>query len=126
MPYFMERERTTSTPYVLIDEGKGYMKMEGKSFNENVAEFYKEIQAWLENYLKTDFGKFTFDFKLDYFNSSTVKSLLNMLMKMDNKSTGGNKVVVNWMTTEDNDIVIECGEDFQEDVQNLEFNLMIE
>jgi len=32
---------------------------------------------------------------------------------------------VNWITTEENDIIIECGEDFQEEVSNLEFNLVI-
>jgi len=33
-------------------------------------------------------------------------------------------ITVNWITTEDNMIIIECGEDFEEDVENLTFNLI--
>jgi hypothetical protein len=61
---------------------------------------------------------------MNYFNSSTVKALLNMILRMDKRSFGDNKVIVNWITTSDNEIIIECGEDFKEDVSNLEFNLI--
>jgi hypothetical protein len=43
-------------------------------------------------------------------------------MKMDSHAAGKNKIVVIWITTEDNDIIIECGEDFLED---LVFNISI-
>jgi len=125
MEFHLERRQTTSTPYVLIDEEKSYMKMEGRSFHENIADFFKEINDWLDNYLATDFKVFTFDCEMNYFNSSTVKALLNMILRMDKHSLGGNKVIVNWITTSDNEIIIECGEDFKEDVSNLEFNLIV-
>jgi hypothetical protein len=125
MAFHLERRPTTSTPYVLIDEEKSYMKMEGRSFHENIAEFFKEINGWLDSYLATDFGFFTFDCEMNYFNSSTVKALLNMILRMDKYSVGGSKVTLNWITTKDNEIIIECGEDFKEDVSNLEFNLIL-
>jgi len=125
MAYRLEKERSTSTPYILIDEEKSYMRFEGRSFHENVVEFYGEVNNWLDAYLEKDFGVFTFDFEMNYFNSSTSKLLHNMLTKMDNCAAGNKKVIVNWITTEDNDIIIECGEDFQEDFNNLEFNMKI-
>jgi len=125
MAYRLEKERATSTPYILIDEEKSYMKFEGRSFHENVVEFYSGVNIWLDTYLETDFGVFTFDFEMNYFNSSTSKLLHNMLTKMDNCVTDKKKVVVNWITTEDNDIIIECGEDFKEDFGKLEFNIII-
>jgi len=125
MAFKMEKERATSTPYVLVDEEKGYMKFEGRCFFENVGLFFKEINDWLDEYLTTDFNSFTFDNELSYFNSSTTKLMFNMLMKMDKHSTEENKVIVNWITTEDNDIMIECGEDFREETENLEFNIII-
>ena len=125
MAFHLERRRTTSTPYILVDEEKKYMKMEGRSFHENVVEFFKEINGWLDSYLASDFGVLTFDCEMNYFNSSTVKALLNMILRMDKRSSGDNKVIVNWITTRDNEIIIECGEDFKEDVSNLEFNLVI-
>ncbi|MDR3000087.1 MAG: DUF1987 domain-containing protein [Fibromonadaceae bacterium] len=125
MAFFLERQSATSTPYVLIDEKKSYMKLEGRCFYENVAEFFKEVNDWLDAYLVTDFGTFTFDCAINYFNSSTTKLLLNMLFKMDKYSSAENQVIVNWITTEDNEIMIECGEDFAEDLNNLEFNMVI-
>jgi hypothetical protein len=125
MAYRFEKERTVSTPYILIDEEKSYMRFEGRSFHENVAEFYMEVNSWLDTYLVKDFGTFIFDFEMNYFNSSTSKLLHNMLTKMDRCVSDKKKVVVNWITTEDNDIIIECGEDFQEDFSNLKINMII-
>lgn len=124
MAVFLEIQKTGSTPYILIDEEKRYMKFEGESFHENVIEFYREVGDWLEKFLKTEFECFTFDCELKYFNSSTAKLLLNMLMEMDEWSGTDKKVIVNWITTADNEIIIECGEDFQEEIEHLEFNLI--
>lgn len=126
MPYKLEIEKTGATPYILIDEEKSYMRFQGESFHENVIEFYGEIDRWLGTYMQTDFNTFTFDCELCYFNSSTAKLLLNMLLGMDMMIEGTKKkVIVNWITTEDNDIIIECGQDFMEEVTNLEFNMVI-
>jgi len=125
MAYRLEKERTTSTPYILIDEEKNYMKFEGRSFHENVVEFYRDVNSWLDTYLEKDFGCFTFDFEMNYFNSSTSKLLHNMLTKMDEHASDKKEVIINWITTDDNDIIIECGEDFQEDFNNLKFNMII-
>jgi hypothetical protein len=48
-----------------------------------------------------------------------------MLTKMDKRASDEKKVIVNWITTDDNDIIIECGEDFQQDFSNLKFNMII-
>ena len=119
----LEREKTDMTPYVLIDEERGYMKLEGESYHENVFDFFQELNEWLGRFLSTDFKEFTFDCELKYFNSSTVKLLLNMLLEMD-RSPGSGNITVNWITTASNKIIIECGEDFQEDLENLTFNLI--
>jgi hypothetical protein len=123
MAYKLEREKTDLTPYVYINEETGTMKLEGESYHENVFEFFREIKDWLAGYLKTDFDSFTFDCELKYFNSSTVKVLLGMLLEMDN-SDNCRKITVNWITTKNNRIIIECGEDFEEDLENLTFNLI--
>ena len=125
MPFYLEKEKTESTPYALVDEEKKYIKLSGRSFHENTVEFFQPITKWLDAYLETDFGELTFDCAMDYFNSSTVKTVHNMLKKMDRHTSGANKVIVNWITTANNKIVIECGEDFQDDFDKLELNLVI-
>ena len=123
MSFKLEREKTDLTPYVLIDEERGYMKLEGESYHENVFAFFNEINDWLFDYLKTDLSSFVFDCELKYFNSSTVKLLLNILLEMD-RSPGAENITVNWITTKNNKIIIECGEDFQEDLSRLTFNMI--
>jgi len=124
MAYKLEREKTDLTPYVLIDEENKYMKLKGESYHENIFEFFGEIKEWLNRYLATDFSSFVFDFELIYFNSSTVKILLGLLRDMDRSPNVGN-ITVNWITTKNNKIIIECGERFQSGLQNLKLNLII-
>jgi hypothetical protein len=125
MAFLLEREKTTSTPYLLIDEEKNYMKLQGRSFNEKAIEFFKDINNWLDSYLITDFGTFTFECEMDYFNSSTVKALHDIILKMDKYASDEKKVIINWITVHENDIVIECGEDFLEEIVNAEFNMVL-
>jgi len=125
MVFRMEKQKTASTPYVLIEEDRGYVKIEGRCFHENTAEFFYEIDTWFESYLKTDFKSLTFDCIMDYFNSSALKALSNIILCMDKYSCGKNNVFINWIVTEGNETVIEIGGDFKSDVKNLTFNLVI-
>lgn len=124
MAFRLEKEKTGSTPYVLIDEDQHYMRFEGESFSENIIALFGEISQFLSDYLSSDFEKFTFDCELKYFNSSTAKLLLNIILDID-EVAADREVVINWITTADDDINIECGEDFQEDIENAQFNIVI-
>ena len=125
MSFKLERAKTRTTPYVLIDEEKGYMRFEGESYLEDIVGFFKDINDWLQKYLASDFKEFTFDCALEYFNSSTTKQIYNMLRLMDGAAPG-KKVTVNWIVAnEDDDMLIESGEDYQEDMENLSFNIKI-
>jgi len=125
MSFKLERERTKTTPYVLIDEEKKYMRFEGESYLEDIVGFFKEINTWLREYLTSDFTAFTFDCALEYFNSSTTKQIYNILRLMD-ANAPGKKVTVNWIVAdEDDEMLIECGEDYKEDMEYLTFNIRI-
>ena len=125
MSFILERERTKTSPYVLIDEAKGYMFFEGESYFEDIVGFFQEINEWLQRYMASDFTEFTFDCALEYFNSSTTKQIYNILRLMDANAPGKN-VVVNWIVAdEDDDMLIESGEDYRDDMENLTFNIKI-
>ncbi len=125
MAYRFEREKTPSTPYILIDEENRYLRLEGKSFHENVIEYFRDLVDWVGAFLESDFPSFTFDCRLDYFNSSTAKLLWNLLMDM-NESENAANITVNWITGKDNLIVTEMGEEYQEDMDCLKFNIIVE
>ena len=137
MAFKLERERTKTSPYVLIDEEKKYMKFEGKSYLEDIFTFFKEINEWLENYFRSgsagssatgsaggSSAELTFDCEMEYFNSSTTKMIFNMLRTMDKAAGNGANVTVNWITAEDDEMIIECGEEFAEDMEHLTFNMV--
>lgn len=124
MAFKLEKQKTGSTPYVLIDEDACYIKMEGESFSENIINFFRDISVWLDKYLSGSFEKLTFDCELKYFNSSTAKLIFNMMLDMDEAAVGKD-IVVNWIITEDDEINIECGEDFKAEMENLTFNVVI-
>lgn len=120
--YRLEREETMSTPYILIDETKSYMKWKGESFPENITKTYWDIVDWVEGYMEKEFSEFIFDCEMVYFNSSTSKVLFKLFEKM-NQAGKAKRVIVNWICSRDNDIMIEYGEDFKENFENLDFKL---
>lgn len=110
---------------MIIDEENNYLLLSGESFPENIVNFYAPLTSWLEVYLSTDFPRFTFDCHLVYFNSSTSKLLMNILGAMNEAAAHGKNVVVNWHSSKENDVIIECGEEFGEDFGDMQFNIII-
>lgn len=121
----LEVQKTISTPHMIINEETNYLLLSGESFPENIVNFYAPLTAWLEGYLATDFPSFTFDCHLVYFNSSTSKLLMNILGAMDEAAARGKDVTVNWHSSKENDVIIECGEEFGEDFTRMKFNIII-
>lgn len=121
----IEVAKTISTPHMVIDAENNYLMLAGESFPENIMNFYGPLLSWLESYLATDFSVFTFDCRLVYFNSSTSKLLMNILGIMNDAAVQGKKVIVNWHSSKENDVIIECGEEFGEDFCDMQFNILI-
>ena len=124
MAFKLELPLTESTPYVLIDEAAGYIRFKGECYAENTIEFFKKSTDWLTRYLATDFESLIFDCELEYFNSSSSKLLYNMLRSMDARAQQGKDVTVNWYVVDGNDIILENGEDFKDELKNLNFNII--
>ena len=123
-PYYLEIDKTVSTPYVLIDEANNLMKFDGESFHENTLEFFRDIISWLDQYLSCEHEPLTFECALNYFNSSTSKILFDMLEKMDESVDDSGKVIVNWYVRRGNELMYELHEDLLEDFNNLEVVLI--
>lgn len=102
MAFKLEHPKTATSPSVLIDGEKGYIRFEGESYLENVAEFFREVNDWLKSYLSGDFEQLTFDCAIRYCNSSTAKLLYNMLRTLEESSESGKTITVNWIVAENN------------------------
>lgn len=119
-------EKTPSTPYINFDASTNKLVMTGESFPENAAKFYAPVLEWLKEYLAgPDTGETVVEFEIIYFNSSTSKIFMMFLNMLEDAVAEGRRIVVNWRCDARNETAIECGEEFAEDLQKLNFNIVI-
>ncbi len=115
----MERlaiEPSTSTPKVAFDPETGILELSGESYPENSFEFYAPILSWLKDYLLVH-GDITFNVKIVYMNSSSIKCVLDMLDLMAEAGERGGKVAVNWFYDRENPRALDLAEEFREEAE---------
>lgn len=118
-------EATESTPYVNFDYENNKLIIKGESYPENVSKFYGDIFESLKGYLaKCDGATIHTRIELLYFNSSSVKVIMNLLDMLEESADSGNKVIVDWCYQKDDETIEEFGEEFSEDLEKIEFNLI--
>lgn len=116
-------EATKYTPQITMDFEKGLVQMEGKSYPENTFEFYEPIMKWMEEYFEAPQAKTTIELEIIYFNSSSSKlffDFFDLIEEYKDKS----EIEIKWIYDEENESAMEAGEDFQEDFESLNFNLI--
>ncbi|PKP10540.1 MAG: nuclear pore complex subunit [Bacteroidetes bacterium HGW-Bacteroidetes-4] len=98
-------EHTEDTPKVHFEPEIGIFSIEGRSLPENAVAFYNPILEWLKQYENTENKGFTFDFKLDYFNTASAKQITKLLIQLQ-QMTQKFDIKVNWhYYVEDADIM---------------------
>ncbi len=113
---------TSYTPTIKFSFSLGHLLIEGRSIPENSADFYEPLILSLDMYKNDPSESTTVDFKLEYFNTSSSKSLLDVLRKLQALYDEGNIVIINWYYEEDDDEILEIGEDFMS-IVNVPFNI---
>ena len=106
-------EGTPKTPTVNFDTTKGFLEIKGRSIPENSIEFYKPIVDLLEKYAGKPQAATNVNIQLEYFNTSSSKCILDVFKKLEGINKTGSKVVINWYYEEDDEDMLEAGEDYQ-------------
>lgn len=118
-------EATERSPQIDFNFQESSFSIRGESYPEDVSEFYGDIIDQFNDYVSNlEEAEVTFDFELIYFNSSTAKVLMGLFDQLDEVASNGNKVVINWCYEEDDDNMEELGEEFGEDLEHAEFNML--
>ncbi len=108
-------EKTTETPSVRMDVQGGFIELEGNSYPENAFEFYQQIFDWIDAYFAQGADRIRAVFRLNYFNTSSAKCMLNFMTLLQ-KYHGDDKIVtVEWYYEEDDDDMLEIGKAFSVD-----------
>lgn len=106
-------EGTAKTPTVTSDLGKGIIEIKGRSIPENSVEFYKPLVDWLEEYKANPLPKTNVNIQLEYFNTSSSKCILDVFKKLEAIHKGKHEVQINWYYEEDDEDMLEAGEDYE-------------
>jgi len=115
-------EETKYTPKIEL-KTDGNFSIKGKSFPENTFEFYKPVIDWLYEYFENPKPKTTLNLEILYFNSSTSKLFFDLFDLFD-ENRNKTDITINWIYDEENESIEEAGEDFIEDFENLNINLV--
>jgi hypothetical protein len=116
-------EAAKYTPAIEFNAESRHLSIRGESYPENTADFYAPIFQWLDQFLKSE-GTVQLDMEIVYFNSSTSKVFIDLFDRLEEYAEQGQKVVLNWIFDEENESAVEYGEDFKEDMEHMEFNLV--
>ncbi len=102
-------------PEVKLDSTSGICEISGESYLEDTDEFYNNIIQWIENYIQEVKQPLVFNFRLTYFNTSSSRSILNVLRVLKKYEEAGGNVTVNWYYPEDDESIAEEAEDYIKD-----------
>lgn len=118
-------EATKSTPKISLNPVTHVHEITGESYPENSLSFYGPVFNWLKSYLADAQGKvIKFSMDILYFNSSSSKMFMELFELLDTAASAGTPIAVDWRYHEENEVALECGEDFMEEVGSLSFNLV--
>lgn len=116
---------TERSPQISFDFNLNKFRIVGESYPENIREFYGDLVGRLETHLLSlDKTEIQFDFELVYFNSSSAKIFMHILDLLNGLGEKGHRVIINWYFDADDDNMEALGQDFGEDLEYTEFNII--
>lgn len=108
-------EGTKTTPEVKLDPENMHFEIAGESYPEDSVAFYKPVIDWLTEFISQK-PEFTFSFKMNYFNTSSSKAVMDIIDVLEDYHNDGGKVSLEWHYQEDDEDIKDSGEEFIEDL----------
>ena len=115
----MENLKIPSTEYsfeIDFNWETGILEMAGSSYPENAMDFFQPIFKWLETYTEGIREPFVLNLRFEYLNTSSTKCMIDILELLEKYINRGGKVEVNWYYEEDDEDILETGQDLMQPV----------
>jgi len=107
-------ESTEDNPRIILDRESNILEISGRSLPEDVNTFYEPMMSWIEEYAKDPLDVTVFNFKLAYFNTASSKIILDILTQFEEMIEEGHQVMVRWHYPEEDEDMLEAGEEYSE------------
>jgi hypothetical protein len=125
-------EQTEDSPFVNFDANNNKFLISGESRPEHAGKFYAPVISWIvdfeeilrerktqsENYFPS-----VFTFKLDYFNSTSAKYIMDIILVLKKLIESGYKVKIEWHSDKRDDDMLEAGKEFA-DAAKIQFDFV--
>lgn len=111
-------------PTINFNAETGVLEISESSYPEYTNEIYNPVMAWLDKYLLQEGRNIVFNFRLDYFNTSTsfrFQQIINLLNEY--KALKDGHITINWYYEESDIDMQENGEDYAKDAK-VPFNMI--
>src|SRR5688572_25119963 len=106
-------EGTAKTPTVRFSPD-GHLEISGRSIPENAAAFYEPVYQWLDAYTQKPAKETRVIIRLEYFNTSSSKCLLDVFRKLEGiQKSEKSSVHVLWVYEADDEDMMEAGDDYR-------------
>ncbi|OFX28137.1 MAG: hypothetical protein A2033_08475 [Bacteroidetes bacterium GWA2_31_9] len=115
-------EATEDTPNVILSQSENKFLISDRSLPENSIEFYLPILNWLEKYSVNPNPVTHFEFKLEYFNTSSAKQIAKVLLMLE-KVSKVSDVLVKWYYSKDDKDILASGSRYEKLI-NIKFQLI--
>lgn len=116
------KEKTKNSPEIILDVENNTFKIAGRSIVEDPGEFYSSVYNWLEEYVKSPLPETDFIFDLEYFNSSSARQIMEIIMLLEKISDTDKKVKVSWLYEEGDEMSKDRGDEIKL-VSKLDFEI---
>lgn len=103
---------TSRTPDVeFIVEGT--LRIRGRSIPEDAGLFYNHLYSWIFQYCMNPKLETTVNLELEYMNSGSAKSILQLLRELSTILQNGSQLTINWHYELGDEDMLEKGEYFE-------------
>ena len=113
-----------NSPEIILDPQNGVFEFSGESRPENVRSFFLPVLEWLDAFAGEVKAPCTFKFSFDYFNSTSAKYILDVFKLLRKIHDGGNAVSIVWNYEEDDEDMLEVGEEMSR-MSGLDFEFVM-
>lgn len=115
--------KTNETPTVSLNGSEGKFLFEGKSYPENVNDFYTIVLDYLRSYSVNPNEKTLLEFNWLYYNTATAKIIVKIILQLKEVKVKGKSFEIKWFYKTGDDLMREKGEELKS-VLDVDFSII--
>lgn len=114
---------SAETPEIVLNSSEGEIKFAGRSMPEDAKAFYQPLKEWIQKYAESPAPGTRVVFGYEYFNTSSSKMIMELIEEVKKIQEKDNQLRLEWHYLEDDDDMLEAGEDY-EDILDVNFEFV--